>query len=251
MQDIHKLKINDIIQLYIRNWTYCWEQATRMTTIGHYGQTKPIDYGFVMGDRRYEFYVWGKYISEKILHTLDQYNEPLYISYFSEQAIPEAIIKDYYFVAKEYLMTANVADLHIIEPASKSVHKIRTENEAHDVNLELFYISKSERLKMIKPDRLEDPHLRFYYLETNDGAIAASGSYSIIDGIVLLDNIYTDPIYRRNGFAETLCRKMLFDAKKEGAKQSVIASSEEGRSLYKRLGYEEVQNIYIYNSHSE
>lgn len=248
MQNLHMLKIDDLIRLYIRNWTYCWEQSERRTTIGHYGQTNPVDYGFIMGGRRYEFFIWGKYIKKDILNTLQQYKEPFYISYFSDNPIPEAIIKDYYFIAIDYLMTANLADLHIGKPTSNLIHRIRTERKAHDVNLKLFYISKSERLKMIKPDRLADPHLRFHYLETNDGAIAASGSYSLIDELVLLDNIYTKPKYRRNGFAEILCRKMLFDAKKEGAKQSIIASSEQGRSLYKRLGYKDVQKIYIYSS---
>jgi predicted acetyltransferase len=50
--------------------------------------------------------------------------------------------------------------------------------------------------------------------------------------------------------AKALCRKMLIDAKQEGAVQSVLVSSQIGHPLYLKLGYRDVSKMWVFERKS-
>ena len=61
-------------------------------------------------------------------------------------------------------------------------------------------------------------------------------------GIVL--NVYTKPDYRKKGYAKKLMTMMLEDAKAEGVSVIELKATEDGYSLYKSVGFEDVVAKY-------
>ena len=61
-------------------------------------------------------------------------------------------------------------------------------------------------------------------------------------GIVL--NVYTKPEYRKKGNAKNLMTMMLEDAKTEGVSIIELKATEDGYSLYKSVGFEDVVAKY-------
>ena len=57
-------------------------------------------------------------------------------------------------------------------------------------------------------------------------------------------NVYTKPDYRKKGYAKKLITTMLEDAKAEGVSIVELKSTEDGYSLYKSVGFENVVSKY-------
>lgn len=67
---------------------------------------------------------------------------------------------------------------------------------------------------------------------------------------MFLSNVFTSEIHRGKGIAKALCRRMLIDAKQEGAVKSVLASSQTGHPLYLKLGYRDVTKMWVLKKRS-
>lgn len=57
-------------------------------------------------------------------------------------------------------------------------------------------------------------------------------------------NVYTKPEYRKKGYAKKLMTMMLEDAKIEGVSIIEFKATEDGYSLYKSVGFEDVVAKY-------
>lgn len=57
-------------------------------------------------------------------------------------------------------------------------------------------------------------------------------------------NVYTKPDYRKKGYAKKLITTMLEDAKAEGVSIIELKATEDGYSLYKSVGFEDVVAKY-------
>ena len=57
-------------------------------------------------------------------------------------------------------------------------------------------------------------------------------------------NVYTKPGYRKKGYAKNLLTMMLEDAKAEGVSIIELKATEDGYSLYKSVGFEDVVARY-------
>ena len=57
-------------------------------------------------------------------------------------------------------------------------------------------------------------------------------------------NVYTKPDYRKKGYAIKLMNMMLEDAKAEGVSNIELKATEDGYSLYKSVGFEDVVAKY-------
>ena len=62
------------------------------------------------------------------------------------------------------------------------------------------------------------------------------------DGTVL--NVYTKPEYRKKGYAKKLMNMMLEDAKAENVSNIELKATEDGYSLYRSVGFEDVVAKY-------
>ncbi|GIP32063.1 GNAT family N-acetyltransferase [Paenibacillus sp. J2TS4] len=111
------------------------------------------------------------------------------------------------------------------ETENKLIKRVKTEEEGRRIN---HYFDRAA----IDLKKLDDPNLHFYVGEEN-GQPASYGRYLLLDKTVcFLSDIFTSKIHRGKGIGKALCRKMLMDAKQEGAVKSVLASSQMGHPLY-------------------
>ncbi|NJM09134.1 GNAT family N-acetyltransferase, partial [Candidatus Gracilibacteria bacterium] len=63
-----------------------------------------------------------------------------------------------------------------------------------------------------------------------------------------ITHIHTLETHRRRGLALSIMHALLHDASTRGAQTSVLAATALGRSLYQRLGYQDVAHIRIWQS---
>lgn len=82
-----------------------------------------------------------------------------------------------------------------------------------------------------------------------DGVAAATGALVASPAATGLYNIATQPAFRGRGLAEAMTRRLAQDAR-EVARDTplILQSSPMGLRLYKRLGFETVTRIVVYNS---
>ncbi len=57
-------------------------------------------------------------------------------------------------------------------------------------------------------------------------------------------NVYTKPEYRKKGYAKKLMNMMLEDAKAENVSNIELKATEDGYSLYRSVGFEDVVTKY-------
>lgn len=84
----------------------------------------------------------------------------------------------------------------------------------------------------------EGNNFRHYVLYA-DNAPVASGTLSLYEGNVRLDNISVRLSYQRQGFGTDIIRYMLSEAKGMNAKYCFLDASYQGIELYKKLGFDE------------
>ncbi|MBS4203419.1 GNAT family N-acetyltransferase [Lederbergia citrea] len=156
---------------------------------------------------------------------------------FSDEKPYSYDAEGYTIKSTEFLMMLNL-DSWSIETEKKIIKRVKTEEEARRIN---HFFDKAA-IDLIK---LDDPNLHFYVGEVN-GHPASYGRYLLLDKTVcFLSDVFTSKIHRGKGIAKALCRKMLIDAKQEGAAKSVLASSQTGHPLYLKLGYRDVTKMWV------
>ena len=82
----------------------------------------------------------------------------------------------------------------------------------------------------------------------NGDKIVASGAISINSmtptpydpsyRVAYLHSIYTDPEYRKRGFAELLTKEAIRYCKSKGIKRMILEASDAGRPIYEKLGFQ-------------
>ncbi len=73
-----------------------------------------------------------------------------------------------------------------------------------------------------------------------DGKLVAYACTWIVDGALHINNIATDPAWRRRGYAARLLRAVLADAAARGCDRATLEvrpSNEPAKKLYERLGF--------------
>ena len=65
-----------------------------------------------------------------------------------------------------------------------------------------------------------------------------NGTFDIVSGRqAIIQNVYTDPGWRRRGLGTLLMKEIIAWSQKTGIDSVVLHASEEGRSLYQKLGF--------------
>jgi GNAT superfamily N-acetyltransferase len=66
----------------------------------------------------------------------------------------------------------------------------------------------------------------------------ANGKIDIVSGRqAIIQNVYTEPDWRRRGLAAFLIKRIIDWTREEGINSVVLHASDEGRGLYERLGF--------------
>jgi GNAT superfamily N-acetyltransferase len=67
---------------------------------------------------------------------------------------------------------------------------------------------------------------------------SADGSFDIVSGRqAIIQNVYTEPAWRRRGLGTLLMKEIIAWSQKTGIESLVLHASEEGRPLYEKLGF--------------
>jgi predicted GNAT family acetyltransferase len=66
----------------------------------------------------------------------------------------------------------------------------------------------------------------------------ANGKIDIVSGRqAIIQNVYTEPEWRRRGVAALLIKRIIDWSREEGIGSLVLHASDEGRAVYERLGF--------------
>ncbi|MHA2504123.1 MAG: GNAT family N-acetyltransferase [Candidatus Kariarchaeaceae archaeon] len=83
----------------------------------------------------------------------------------------------------------------------------------------------------------EHPTSSHFYV-IKDGKPVATSTVIYEAGVAGVYNVSTLPEYQRQGIASALMAKMMLEAKEKGYQYSILHSSERGKVVYERLGYD-------------
>ncbi|WP_200411178.1 GNAT family N-acetyltransferase [Virgibacillus salexigens] len=231
-----KMELTKAVDFFVRGEYYCSRQP--VSQVHAYDSIKHLAFGTNVDGRTDEFIVYNS----NPTHVIDTINKldikkDYWLTVFSDEGLHIYDAEGYTIKRTEFLMSLNL-DSWSFETENKIIKCVKTEEEARRIN---HFFNNS----VIDLKKLNDPNLHFYVVEEN-GHPVSHGSYALLDKTVFLNNVFTSKIHRGKGMAIELCRKMLIDAKQEGAVQSVLISSQMGHPLYLKLGYLDVSKMWVF-----
>lgn len=238
---MEKIELRKAIDFFIQGEFYCSRQPA--SQLHDYGSIKHLALHTNVDGRTDEFFVYNSNPAHVIeLINKQDTKEDYWLTVFSDEKPYSYDAEGYIIKNTEFLMMLNL-DSWVYETDNKIIKRVKTEEEARRIN---HFFDRS----VIDLKKLDDPNLHFYVGEENGGP-ASFGLYLLLDKTVcFLSDIFTSKIHRGKGLAKALCRKMLIDAKHEGAVKSVLASSQMGHPLYLKLGYQDVTKMWVLKKQS-
>lgn len=79
-----------------------------------------------------------------------------------------------------------------------------------------------------------------------DGVVAARGQVAVVGRDAVLDRIETEEAYRRRGLGRRIVAGLTSWAVSQGADAGLLIASDEGRELYRTLGWRDVAPVVTY-----
>ena len=108
-------------------------------------------------------------------------------------------------------------------------------------------LAKAARANQILPHHLADPNPPIRQYVALDGQDLIGWVKSItVGGWAWCSNLYVNPAFRRRGIGKALMARMLSDDIAIGSKANVLLASHTGAKLYRKLGYEQIGELFIY-----
>ncbi|WP_188455712.1 GNAT family N-acetyltransferase [Virgibacillus oceani] len=236
-----KIELKKAVDFFVRGEFFCSRRPA--SQIYDYDSIKHLAFGTTVAGRTDEFFVYNANPAP-VMETINKQGakKDYWLTVFSDEKPYRYDAWGYTVKSTDFLMSLNL-DSWTFEIENKIIKHVKTEEEARRINQ---FFDKT----VIDLTKLDDPNLHYYVGEEN-GHPVSHGSYFLLDNTVcFLDNVFTSKIHRRKGMAEALCRKMLMDAKQEGAVRSVLASSQMGHSLYLNLGYQDISKMWVFEKQS-
>lgn len=116
------------------------------------------------------------------------------------------------------------------------VESFESENQEEDFRMISYLITCIENHSLL--------HMYVAYQE--DRAVACGTMIQNNEKIVSIFTIGVIPEQRGKGFAKTIVKKALFDAKQNGCKIATLLATNMGKPVYKKLGFEEYTTYSVY-----
>lgn len=235
-----KTELKKAVDFFVRGEFYCSRQPA--SQVHDYDSIKHLAFGAHVDGRTDEFVIYNSNPAH-VIYTINKLDikKDYWITVFSDDEPFSYDAEGYNIKSTEFLMLLHLESWSV-ETDNKIIKCVKTEEEARRIN---HFFNKT----VIDLKKLNDPNLHFYVGEEN-GQPVSHGSFARLDKTVFLNNVFTSKIHRGKGIAKALCRKMLMDAKQEGAVQSVLVSSQIGHPLYLKLGYRDVSKMWVYERKS-
>ena len=235
------MELKKAVDFFVQGEFYCSRQPA--SQLHDYDSIKHLAFGTTVAGRTDEFFVYNANPA-RVMETINKQGtkKDYWLTVFSDEKPYSYDAQGYTLKSTDFLMILNL-DSWSFETENKIIKRVKTEEEARRIN---HFFDKT----VIDLTKLDDPNLHYYVGEEN-GHLASHGSYLLLDNkVCFLDNVFTSKIHRGKGMAKALCRKMLVDAKQEGAVKSVLASSQKGHPLYLKLGYRDVSKMWVFERQS-
>lgn len=151
-----------------------------------------------------------------------------------------------------FTVTGMVAEeLSISEQLITDVETLRIENETGrlalaDLNAAAYNVSKDWVRLVASGESLWETPL-YGYNAYADGQAAATAFAVPLNGVIYVAYAATALKYRRKGLAELVMRRSIDHAMRDtGIKRSVLHATDDGYSLYMKMGYRPVEQFSIY-----
>lgn len=233
-------EFKEAVDIFVQG-EFCFSRQSA-SQIHFYDSIKHLAFGEKVSGRADEFITYNLNPTQ-VIDTINklEIEKSYWLTVLSDEEPYSYNAKGYAVKSTEFLMMLNLNNLSF-KDENKTIKRIETKEEAQHINH--FF----ER-EIINPKKLYDPNLRFYISKEN-GQPVSYGSYALLEKTVFLNNVFTSKEHRGKGMAKGLCRKMLIDAKLEGAVQSVLVASQMGHPLYLKLGYKEVSKMWVFERKS-
>lgn len=90
---------------------------------------------------------------------------------------------------------------------------------------------------------LDDPTFRFYVLRQKGHTLCRARSARYDETITWVSHVFTDPTYRKQGLAQAVMKKLLWDGAAAGHTFTFLLSTQAGYSLYHHLGYQAIATV--------
>jgi GNAT superfamily N-acetyltransferase len=144
----------------------------------------------------------------------------------------------YAFEGQEWLMTL---------PLNKSMLPTGLAQHVHDPAI-IAQINAAGGRRVFPTTELDRPDLTIVAVLEAGAPIAWGGQVWATPQHPYVTHIHTLETHRRRGLALSIMHALLHEAFSRGATTSVLAATAMGRSLYQRLGYQDVAHIRIWQS---
>jgi len=234
---LKETEIENEVAAFIKGWAYC--RKLPCTEIKTTGLVKKVKFEVPVYGRDLEYFYF--YNKDTLPVEFHYFNRPHWATIFSDnrKIIKEMEDLGYELRANEYLMR--------LSPINKTerykfqkhiVEKVNTQKQAKQINNYLGF-------EKFNPNRIDDPNIQYHFIQMDNKPVC-TGVISLVDGDSCLDRIHTNENYRGLGLASSLCYSMLESCLKAGITRNVLGSSEMGSHLYKKLGYETVIPMYVF-----
>lgn len=137
------------------------------------------------------------------------------------------------------------------ETASAPLHVLRASAPDHQDEIlrvlrDAFGTSAAISRNVVRREHITDPAADvWHYLAYSGRTATACATVALhASGMATVWNVGTRPYYRRQGFASAIMDRMLVDLHAAGVETCALLSSREGQTLYDRLGFDMLAQVY-------
>lgn len=78
--------------------------------------------------------------------------------------------------------------------------------------------------------------------------VAARGRVALVDSVAVLDRIYTNPDYRRQGLGTFVTRALIAIALEDDVDDGLLVANVDGQELYEYLGWTLLGDVHVYTA---
>jgi len=142
--------------------------------------------------------------------------------------------------------TALARPQHVLPPIEvRPVADEHTRAVFADIMSITFEIPRSVSTSVYGSERAWSGDFHGFIGYSNGRAVTTAAS-RITGAEIGLYSVATLPQFRRFGFAESIMRQVIDQAKKDGIEHTVLQSTASGLSLYEKMGYRKVTTFHVY-----
>ncbi|MCM3341107.1 GNAT family N-acetyltransferase [Paenibacillus sp. MER TA 81-3] len=230
--------VQSTIEQFVEGWVIC--RRVPNTRIHKESAFIHVRFGEHVGGRTDEIFI--NEAAPETLKQVEQYmneQQKYWLTVFSEGE-PLNLSQHLYRVSETLMVN------ELIEPLDKITAAAGTEVKLIDDEAEALELNAYFNAAIADPRRIKDTDIEDYAVYVN-GQPAGNGriSFNPAEGVACMDNIYVDAAYRGNGLGKVLCSTLLHRAQPL-SKRCILASSDMGYPLYKKLGFEPICNMHVY-----